>query len=428
MTTAVLPATKTTPDELLARYRSVRAFTEELCEPLAPEDYVVQSMTDASPTKWHICHVSWFFEQFVLEEHVRDYSSPDPRFAYLFNSYYIQAGPRYARPSRGLISRPTVEEAYEYRSHVDRAVEEFIGQVDDELFAELAPIIELGLNHEQQHQELILTDLKHMLSHNPLNPVYRERKPVGSAGRVSPLEWTAFSEGVYEIGHDGDGFAYDNECPRHRVFLEPFELASRPITNGEYLEFMGDGGYQRPELWLSDGWATVQREGWDSPLYWRRQDDGWWQFTMSGLRPVERAEPACHLSYYEADAFARWAGARLPTEAEWEVASRDVRIEGNFVDEGHHHPIPVRAADTGLCQMFGDVWEWTLSHYSPYPGYQPPAGAVGEYNGKFMCNQFVLRGGACTTSSDHIRRTYRNFLYPHMRWFFSGARLARESG
>ncbi len=423
-----LMATETTSEELVARYRKVRAFTEELCRPLAIEDYVVQSMPDVSPTKWHICHVSWFFEQFVLGAHDADYESPDPRFAYLFNSYYVQAGPRFLRPRRGLLSRPTVEEAFAYRARVDRHMGDFITGVGDDVFEEYAPVIEVGLNHEQQHQELMLTDIKHVLAQNPLNPVYRALKPAAST-KVPALDWVDFEEGVYEIGHDGEGFAYDNEDPRHRTFLEPYQLTNRLVTNGEYLEFMADGGYRRSELWLSEGWATVQEKGWEAPMYWQTADGAWAVFTLGGLRPVESSEPACHLSYFEADAYARWAGARLPTEAEWEVAASTVDIEGNFVDDGHYHPVALQeGSGGGLRQMYGDVWEWTLSHYSPYPGYRAAPGAIGEYNGKFMCNQFVLRGGACTTSHDHIRPTYRNFLPSYSQWFFSGVRLAKEAG
>ena len=426
---SVLTATETTPEQLLAKYRRVRAFTEELCRPLATEDYVVQSMADVSPTKWHISHVSWFFEQFVLVPKNPGYRSPDPQFAYLFNSYYVQAGPRFLRPRRGLLTRPTVEEAYRYRAHVDRHMEEFISGADEERFREVGPVIELGLNHEQQHQELILTDIKHVLSQNPLSPVYRERVTVETASSVPDPDWVTFSEGVYEIGHEGEGFAYDNEGPRHRVFLEPFRLATRLVTNGEYIGFIEDGGYKRSDLWLSEGWATVEDKKWEAPLYWSERDGDWWMMTLAGLRRVERTEPVCHLSYFEASAYAMWADARLPTEAEWEIAAGSVDVTGNFVDEGHYHPVPLgNDSAGGLNQMFGDVWEWTQSHYSPYPGYKAAPGAIGEYNGKFMCNQFVLRGGACTTSRDHFRLTYRNFLPAYSQWFFSGLRLAEGGG
>ncbi len=302
---STLMATATTPQQLLDKYVRVRAFTEDLCSTLAVEDYVVQSMTDVSPTKWHICHVTWFFEQFVLGAAIPEYRSPNPQFAYLFNSYYVQAGPRYLRPRRGLLTRPTVEEAFRYRAHVDRAMEELIVEAGDDLFARLAPVIELGLNHEQQHQELILTDIKHVFAQNPLFPVFRERKTIDYAPQLSALEWVGFDDGVYEIGHDGGGFAYDNEAPRHRVFLEPFELSSRLITNAEYLEFMEDGGYRNAPLWLSEGWAAVEGNGWEAPLYWQKRDGEWWHMTLAGLRPVEGAKPIYHISYFEADAYAR---------------------------------------------------------------------------------------------------------------------------
>jgi ergothioneine biosynthesis protein EgtB len=407
---------------LAARYAAVRALTESLCEPLVTEDYVVQSMPDVSPTKWHLAHTSWFFETFILKPHLPHYREIDATYPFLFNSYYVQAGERHCRAQRGYISRPTVAEVFAYRAHVDAALHELLGSAAAE---QVAPLVEIGLHHEQQHQELLLTDIKHVFSVNPLRPVYRERQP--DEPRVAgPLEWVGFDGGVHEIGHDGDGFAYDNESPRHRVYLEPFELASRPVTNGEYLEFMADGGYARPELWLSMGWATVQEQQWSEPFYWERRDGEWWSYTLSGMRPVDPAEPAVHLSYFEADAFARWAGARLPTEAEWEVAAAgSVAADGNFVEDGRLHPRPAPAG-AGLQQLHGDVWEWTQSQYTAYPGYAPPAGALGEYNGKFMCNQFVLRGGSCATSRTHIRSTYRNFFPPDATWQFTGARLARQ--
>ncbi|HVS66205.1 MAG TPA: ergothioneine biosynthesis protein EgtB [Thermoanaerobaculia bacterium] len=423
---------------LLDRYRRVRSFTEDLCAPLAVEDYVVQSMPDASPTRWHICHVSWFFEQFVLQRGRPDYQPP-PHFDYLFNSYYVQAGPRFERPRRGLLTRPTVAEAYEYRGRVDRAMEELLVALDrgetiggsEQEAAELRALVELGLHHEQQHQELILTDLKHLLAQNPLFPTYREQRPAAPRATPGPpgdeLGWVGCQGGLREIGHGGDGFAYDNETPRHRVYLEPYRLADRLVTNREYREFLADGGYRRGPLWLSEGWATVEAERWRAPRYWVERDSTWHHFTLGGLLPLVDDEPVCHVSYFEADAFARWAGARLPTEAEWEVAARELPVEGNFVDDERFHPAPAPAARRGaLRQVYGDVWEWTQSHYSPYPGFRPAAGAVGEYNGKFMCNQFVLRGGACYSSRDHIRATYRNFLPASARWFFSGIRLARD--
>ncbi len=408
---------------LIHRYLSVRRFTESLCEGLATEDFVVQSMEDVSPTKWHLAHTSWFFETFVLREHLAGYRPLDEQYAFLFNSYYVQAGERHCRAQRGYISRPTVEEVFRYREHVDEAVVQLLDSADDQLRATLLPLMEIGLNHEQQHQELMVTDLKHVFSVNPLRPVYRER-PSAPAASASPLRWIAFPEGLHEIGHAGEAFAYDNEGPRHRRFVESFELASRPVTCGEYLEFMEDGGYRRPELWLSAGWATAQEHLWTEPFYWEQRDGRWWIFTLAGMRQVNLDEPVCHLSYFEAEAFARWAGARLPREDEWEVAAAGLPIGGNLAEEGAFHP--VTTSGDGLLQMYGDVWEWTQSQYTAYPGYRAPDGALGEYNGKFMCNQFVLRGGSCATSATHIRPTYRNFFPPDATWQFTGVRLARD--
>jgi len=419
--TTALPAA----DALAARYDEVRAFTERLCEGLAAEDYVVQSMPDVSPTKWHLAHTSWFFETFVLRPHLADYRPIEERYAFLFNSYYVHAGERHCRAQRGYISRPTVAEVYEYRRHVDEAMRELLAGADEERMQVLEPLITIGLHHEQQHQELMVTDIKHVFSVNPLRPVYRPASPAASPD-PGPMGWVTFPGGVEWIGHDGEGFAYDNEGPRHRVFLEPFALADRLVTNGEYLEFMADGGYSRPELWLSLGWATAQEQGWTEPFYWEKRDGEWWLFTLSGMRPVDPAEPVCHLSYFEADAYARWADARLPTEEEWEVAAGSASAVGNFAEDRHFHPRPAAPRGEGLRQIFGDVWEWTRSQYTPYPGYQPPPGALGEYNGKFMCNQFVLRGGSGATSATHIRRTYRNFFPPDATWQFTGVRLARD--
>lgn len=408
------------------RYKQVRSFTEQLCEPLATEDYVIQSMPDVSPTKWHLAHVTWFWETFLLSPALSGYKSLHPQYAYLFNSYYNTLGERHCRPKRGLISRPTVKETYEYRRYVDEHVLGLLEGVDGRQLAELTPIITLGLHHEQQHQELMVTDIKHVLSCNPLYPAYLPRAIAASS--VPPMEWISFPEGVYWVGYEGKGFSFDNEGPRHRQFVQPFQLASRLVTNGEYLDFMQDGGYESPLLWLSEGWAKVRAEEWKAPLYWENIDGRWMVMTLSGLREVDKAEPVCHVSYYEADAYARWAGARLPTEAEWEVAVQDVPVKGNFVESGLFHPAPLNVAATGgkLAQMYGDVWEWTQSSYSPYPGFRPAAGAVGEYNGKFMCNQYVLRGGSCATSLSHIRPTYRNFFPADAQWQFMGIRLAQE--
>jgi ergothioneine biosynthesis protein EgtB len=406
-------------DALLTRYRNVRALTEKLCEPLSPEDTVVQSMTEASPIGWQLAHTSWFFEQFVLQSSIADYRPYHPRFGFLFNSYYETVGQRQARDRRGLLTRPGLDTIMRYRRHVDENV---LRLFESEL--PVRDVLLLGTHHEQQHQELMLTDLKHLLSLNPLGPVYREREHVPSPA-PGALEFQTFPEGVCQVGHRGAGFAFDNEGPRHKVFLHAFELAGRTVSVGEYLEFMEDDGYARPELWLSDGWTTAQRESWRAPLYWERHDKSWWAFTLAGLRPIDPHEPVCHVSFYEADAYARWAGARLPTEAEWEVGADQVPVAGNFVDDEILHPLGV-APTGGLQALFGDVWEWTQDAYSPYPGYSPQAGALGEYNGKFMSNQIVLRGGSCVSSRDHLRATYRNFFYPEARWQFSGIRLARD--
>jgi ergothioneine biosynthesis protein EgtB len=408
----------------------VRRFSEALCQPLVTEDYVIQSMPDISPTKWHLAHTSWFFETFVVAPLSPDYRSPHPQYAYLFNSYYVGAGERHCRPQRGLLSRPTVEEVYRYRAHVDEHLLALLDRLEAPQLAALLPVLELGLHHEQQHQELMLTDIKHVFSVNPLRPAYAPQPQAQHRSDAVPaLLWRTYPEGLYWLGHSGAGFIFDNEAPRHRVFLETFQLASRLVTVGEYLAFMADGGYTRPEWWLSEGWQTVQTAGWQAPLYWEQHQGHWWLMTLTGMRQVDENEPVCHVSYYEADAYARWAGARLPTEAEWEIAAAEATRAGNFVESSTWHPVPVAAADASrpLAQMFGDVWEWTQSPYAPYPGYRPVAGTLGEYNGKFMCNQFVLRGGSCATSVSHIRPTYRNFFPAHARWQFMGIRLAREA-
>ncbi|MBH24598.1 MAG: hypothetical protein CMH57_09130 [Myxococcales bacterium] len=409
---------------LEARYEAVRTLTEVLCEPLEPEDFVIQSMDDVSPTKWHLAHTTWFFETFVLKPSAPSYQEHHPQYGYLFNSYYNTVGPMFARRQRGVLSRPTVKEVFAYRRHVDGWMRRLLGGAFGEVSEELAQVVEIGLHHEQQHQELLLTDIKHVLSCNPLGPIYREHKVV--EGDTPEQRWVAFGEDLYRVGHDGEGFAFDNESPRHRVFLRGFELSSRLVTNGEYLEFMRDGGYATFALWLSEGWSAVQEQGWEAPLYWFERDGAWWSMTLGGPRPVDLREPVCHVSYFEADAYARWAGARLATEAEWEVASAQAPRAGNFVEEAHYHPVPLTDDAGGLAQVFGDVWEWTASPYVAYPGYEPLEGALGEYNGKFMCNQMVLRGGSCATSKTHIRATYRNFFPTHARWQFMGIRLARD--
>jgi ergothioneine biosynthesis protein EgtB len=411
------------------RFETVRRESETLASRLTPEDQSIQSMPDVSPTKWHLAHVTWFFETFILARFDPAYRVFDPAFHYLFPSYYEAEGPRHPRPQRGLLSRPSCADVAAYRDHVGAAMGRLIDSAPAETWPEIAPLVELGANHEQQHQELILMDIKHVFSVNPLLPAYqppRRRTP----GTMTPLEWVEFAGGLAEIGHAGDAFAFDNETPRHRVWLEPFRLATRPVTCGEFAQFIADGGYERPEFWLSDGWATVRQLGWEAPLYWRRADDGWQVFTLSGEKRLDPAEPAVHVSFYEADAYAKWAGKRLPTEAEWEFAAEGLAPHGNLGDSRRYHPAPDAGAAEGaggLRQMIGDVWEWTASPYTPYPRFRAPDGAIGEYNGKFMSNQMVLRGGAAVTPAEHIRNSYRNFFPPSARWAFSGLRLAEDS-
>ena len=405
--------------QLAQRFRDVRETTEALASRLSPEDQTAQSMSDASPTKWHRAHTTWFFEEFLLRPDP-SYAEYDPSFRYLFNSYYEAVGPRHPRPQRGLVTRPGVADVARYREYVQdyliRALES--GRFDQKA----QELVELGCNHEQQHQELLLMDIKHLLSTHPFAPVYVER----SADDQTPSEphaWRSVPGGIVEIGHDGDAFAFDNEGPRHQVLLEDFLIAERAVTVGDWLEFMADGGYQRADLWLSDGWARVQAESWDAPAYWQVDHGTWSTFTLSGLRPVVPAEPVCHVSFYEADAFARWAGARLPTEFEWETAARQrPELRGQLLDPDRVHPGRAGSA------MLGDVWEWTASAYLPYPRFVPPSGAVGEYNGKFMCDQHVLRGACAATPVGHERLTYRNFFPAGSRWAFSGLRLARSAG
>jgi ergothioneine biosynthesis protein EgtB len=418
--TAVPSSTQNASELPTARYSRIRSSTTALCAPLATEDYVAQSMPDASPAKWHLAHTSWFFEQFILKTRAPRYPVFCPQYEYLFNSYYQGVGRMHDRPQRGLLTRPTVNEILRYREHVDAHMQALLEQhADDDKLIELTL---LGLNHEQQHQELLLTDVKHLFSCNPLLPAYRQCGP-SEASFSAPLHFISFDGGVGEIGASGKHFCFDNETPRHRTLVEPYALSDRLVTNGEYLEFVRDSGYRRHEFWLSDGWSTVTHEAWLHPFYWTQSLDA--EFTLHGLQPLDPAAPVVHLSYYEADAFARWAGGRLPTEAEWELAAASLPVSGNLLDRDVLHP---RGANDhlGLRQMYGDVWEWTGSPYTPYPGYRPPAGALGEYNGKFMCNQLVLRGGSCVTPSDHIRASYRNFFYPQARWQFAGVRLARD--
>jgi ergothioneine biosynthesis protein EgtB len=414
-------------EHLIERYRRVRNFTARLCRNLQPEDYVVQSMPDVSPTKWHLAHTSWFFETFVVKVWMPRYRSEVPQYAYLFNSYYNAAGDMHRRDLRGLISRPTVAETYRFRESIDECVTKLLEEADEALLAEIEPILILGLHHEQQHQELLVTDIKHVFAQNPLYPVFAEAVQATSAQPVAPQRFIEFDEATVRIGHDGDRFSYDNEGPRHRALVPAFSLSNRLITNGEYLAFMEAGGYTRPEYWLSLGWTTINEQRWRAPMYWIERDGAWWNFTLSGFRPVNESEPVTHVSYFEADAYANWDGARLPTEFEWERAASGLPITGNFVDEERFHPAAAPGSDNGdLQQIYGDVWEWTRSAYLPYPGYRAGPGALGEYNGKFMCNQMVLRGGSCATSRDHIRPSYRNFFQPEKRWQFTGIRLARD--
>ena len=418
-------------EELSRFYHAVRQATLALISGLSPEDCALQSMPDASPAKWHLAHTSWFFETFVLEQTVPGYRHFHPEFRVLFNSYYVGVGERHPRPERGLLSRPGLEEILRYREYVDTCMQRVLHGADA-LPQNMRDLIELGLHHEQQHQELMLTDLKHLLSRNPLKPAYRAKgneRPARARQSAAALQWIHYSGGLHATGHDGGGFAFDNELPRHRVFVEDHALGSRLVTNGEYLAFIEVGGYARPELWLSEGWDTLQAQHWQAPLYWEKHDGQWQTFSLFGMETPDPAAPVCHVSYFEADAYARWAGARLPFETEWEAAASRVDADGNFVEEGALRPLPAQAGAAGCTQqMFGDVWEWTHSAYSPYPGYRTAPGAVGEYNGKFMANQYVLRGGSFATPRSHIRATYRNFFPSAARWQFSGIRLARDGG
>ena len=400
-----------------ARFAAVRALTAGLCRDLGPEDMVLQSMPDASPAKWHLAHTTWFFETFLLLPHLAGYQLFHADYAYLFNSYYESVGPRHPRPTRGLISRPTVPEVLAYRRHVDEHMHKLLEARGAE--PALAPLLDLGLNHEQQHQELLLMDLKHLLSLNPLKPAWCALPKLPDS-RTRELKYLARPAGQVSIGHGAAGFAFDNETPRHPELVPDHSLGDRLVSNGEYREFMRAGAYREPSLWMSDGWATVQREGWDRPLYW--DEDMTTEFTLGGRREIVDAAPVAHISWYEADAFARWAGARLPTEAEWESFAATQPTTGNFLEEGLCQPAPADGT-----QVFGDVWEWTGSAYLPYPGYRPAHGTLGEYNGKFMINQMVLKGGACVTPAGHMRASYRNFFYPQQRWQFSGLRLAKDT-
>lgn len=423
-----------------AEFHRIRLNSVALTNPLEIEDQVIQTSDETSPTKWHLAHMTWFFETLVLNPLHPHYQTLNDTYDYLFNSYYQSVGPQYSRPRRGFLTRPTVSEVHDYRAYVERSMEEFFANASDDVWQQAAKIVEVGLHHEQQHQELILTDIKEVLSHNPLMAApYAAPAVPPSSAEAPPLGWTAFEGGLYDFGHDPNaphaGFAFDSECPRHKQLIRPFELASRPVTTGEFLQFVEAGGYDEAGYWLSDGWAVVEARGWRHPAYWHHIDNVWHEYTLAGLQPLNEAAPVAHVSFYEAAAYAAWAGLRLPTEFEWELAANSLPIEGNLLDfagtkttDPFCAPMP-RAAKAGgseLTQMFGDVWEWTQTPFLPYPGFQALTGALGEYNGKFMCNQMVLRGGSCATPRDHIRQTYRNFFFPDQRWQFSGFRLARD--
>jgi ergothioneine biosynthesis protein EgtB len=408
---------------LSQRLVAVRARTESLCAPLEIEDYVIQASGSVSPPKWHLAHTTWFFESFILLPFVPGYRVFDGAYAHLFNSYYETAGTFFPRTQRGLLSRPTVAQIYRYRSHVDEALQVLLNILPQR--SDILARVELGIEHEIQHQELLLMDVKYNFFINPLKPAYLDVPTQATPVSITAMGWQAFDGGIVEIGHDGLGFSFDNERPRHQTLLRDFRLASRLVSNEEYLAFIADGGYQRADLWLSDGWHTINTQHWQAPLFWYRDGSDWQQFTLSGMQPLNLHEPVAHLSYYEADAYARWAGKRLPTEAEWEHAAASLPIAGNFLESGALHPQAAR--QSGLTQLYGDLWEWTQSAYSSYPGFRPLPGTLGEYNGKFMSDQMVLRGGCCVTAQDHIRASYRNFFRPADRWMFSGLRLAEDA-
>ncbi len=411
---------------ILAQFRKVRANSEHLAAPLTADDWMLQSMPDASPVKWNLAHTSWFFETFILQAYADGYKVFHPQFGYLFNSYYNQIGDMHPRPKRGLLSRPTVQEVLDYRAHVNRAVEEFIEKAPVDVVERIAPLMTMGAAHEEQHQELLVTDLKHGLSQNPLAPCVYADAPADEIIHAPATQWRQMEGGLCEIGWNGQGFAFDNEGPRHKVYLHPFELANRPVTNGEFIAFVEDGGYENANFWLSDAWEIIREEGWRAPLYWRKGEDGWREYTLFGERPLNPEAPVSHVSSYEAAAYAGWAGARLPTEFEWEAAASLFPLKGRFMEDGSPCSPAPAAVEEGLLQLFGDVWEWTASPYIAYPGYVVADGAIGEYNGKFMSGQMVLKGGSCATPAGHMRVSYRNFFPPAARWQFSGFRLARD--
>ncbi|WP_260412212.1 ergothioneine biosynthesis protein EgtB [Alkalihalobacillus sp. TS-13] len=410
---------------LLKSYQQIRAFSDQLTAPLEPEDFVVQSIPDVSPPKWHLAHTTWFFETFILIPYHPKYNRFNETFDYLFNSYYETHGKPYPRHARGLLSRPSVKEIIQYRQHVDESMLNFLENCNENKLEEIAPILEIGLHHEQQHQELLITDIKYNFSINPLKPLYHvKRNESGSS--LPDMEWITFQEGIVETGYSDEGFSFDNERPSHKSWLDAYAIANRPVTNGEYLDFIEDCGYQEPAFWLSEGWAKLKDDHWESPLYWENIDGNWYTFTLSGMKEVELDAPVTHISFYEADAFARWSGNRLPTETEWEHAMKNIEISGNFADNEMFHPNSDYHSDNKMYKVFGDVWEWTSSPYTLYPGSKPLEGTLGEYNAKFMCNQMVLRGGSCATHSTHVRHSYRNFFHPDKRWQYSGIRLARD--
>ncbi len=416
--------------QLIKYFSRVRQVSEQICQPLETEDYVVQPVEDVSPPKWHLGHTTWFYEAMFLDRYLSDYQPFHPDYSFIFNSYYQTFGERWDRPHRGALSRPTVKNVYEYRQAVTERMLDLIQNIPEEKWDEFSDLLVLALNHEQQHQELLITDIKYILAASPLHPAYKEKPEITPSGNGRlQSEYVLFDGGVYKVGHQGNGFCYDNELPAHESYVNNFKLSNRLVTNGEFLEFIEDGAYQDFRHWLSDGWDTIQREGWKSPLHWLKKDGEWYEKTLNGLRKMDPDTPVCHVSYYEADAFARWAGKRLPTEVEWETAARKSAVsfeKANFWNQGILHPIPAENNGEKICQLMGDVWEWTSSSYLPYPGYKQEKGALGEYNGKFMVNQMVLRGGSCATSKDHARITYRNFFQPDKRWQFSGFRLADQ--
>ena len=415
-------AERTSSSLLIADYGRVREASESICRPLEIEDYGLQTMVDVSPPKWHLAHTSWFFETFLLKPFLSDYRKYHPQFAHLFNSYYETVGTFHPRPERGLLARPTVKEVYQYRSYVDEAMQALLTDENHPEYAEIVNRTTLGLHHEQQHQELLYTDIKHIFAYSPLQPVYRDC-PYPTSATLRDIQWLDVDAGLTTQGHCGKGFGYDNEYPQHQAWLNGGRLASRLVSNGEFIEFIEAGAYRTATLWLSDGWKTVQQRQWDAPLYWQQRDNEWWHMGLSGFKKVDPVAPVCHVSLYEADAYARWAGKRLPREAEWESLASGEPIRGNLRETDYLQPVPLQGDHH---QFYGDVWEWTQSAYTPYPGYKTPPGAIGEYNGKFMSNQFVLRGGSCVTPAEHIRASYRNFFYAGDRWQFTGIRLAED--